>query len=154
MNGWYEDSSPTRTPPGARRDRARIGKPSAPLPNPAQEVAPGLGASWHWASENDAGTSRAATGRPGRTRHRCGPEVGDQLHHPMPGIGRTHGHGLELVGLARSDGVGSPPAVPWFSVREVVNPRPRPDRLAWPAAHARNVLRRRRFGRASRSPMT
>ena len=134
-------------PTGRGATWARIGRPSATAasirPRRSRQAS---GWRWLWASESDRGTPRA--------RHHgahqlelavgVGPEVGDELHHAMPGVGHARAMASSSSVPARSDGVGSPLAVRWFRVREVEKPMA-PSRMASVArrAHGGAVLRRR-----------
>ena len=121
-------------------------------PTPRSGVSSSRHASgWRWLCASESESGRPDAGDDGAHQLELavgvGEEVGDELDHPVPGIGhaerrwpRARRH------LARSDGVGSPLAVLWFSVREVEKPTA-PARMASAAkrAHGRRVLRRRIF---------
>ena len=99
--GWYEDCSPTRSPTGRGATWARIGSPSATAasirPSRSRQAS---GRRWLWASESDSGHARARHHGPDQLELAVGvgPEVGDQLHDAVPGVGHAERDRLELVG--------------------------------------------------------
>ena len=114
--------------------------------NAVEQIAPGLGMAV-------ALCQREGEGHAGARHHGAhqlelavgvGPEVGDQLHDAVPGVGHTEGDGLELVGAGPQRGrriPGGGAVVQRPRCRE--SDGPVPQGLGRQGAHGRAVLRRR-----------
>ena len=136
---------PDQQPDGARRDLGPDGQPLGDGGiDPVQEIAPCLGMAM-------ALRQREGEGDTGTRHHGAhqlelavgvGPEVRDQLHDAMAGVGHAEGDGLELVGAGTQGGRRVPAG------RAVVQGARRRETdgavaqgLGGQAAHGRAVLR-------------
>ena len=128
--GGTRTAGPTSRPTGRGATWARIGRPSAT----AASIRPSRslhwsGRRWLWASESDSGTPVRATmerimsNSPSRSGQKS--EISSTT--PCPASATPSAMASSSSALARREGVGSPVAVRWFSVRDVEKPiAPRP----------------------------